>query len=781
MPSQHVIAHQSPPLIWQDGLPLGNGLFGVMLWGDGNPLKMTLDCADLWDSRMDDSFWQHPDYNYANLRKLIKEGKYDEALAIFGDRGLKENAVTPTKLSIGRAELCLGEVREYEMRLDIDRAIVEGCLQTANGNHDVVGFVHRTRDVFCLRTKNAPATAELRLKPLGEVCESMAKLGHPPARQKSDGPRRFYSQEIPGGPCYALIWNAQGPDYFMAIACAAGIEAAEEKALAAWLDAERAGFDALRREHEAAWRDFWSRSAVYLPEPTMEILWFYGVYLLGSSARPGAMPPGLQGVWTMDGVIPPWRGDYHLDLNVQETFWPACASGHLELLDTWCDYMKACLPRARAFTRKVFGTEGTYWPGEIMGTFYKFFPTGVWYPLMAFAWSHSGWTGWLAWLRWRYSQDITWLRATGYPIIADIFRFYHGNLILETDGYLIEEQDGCLHVPLSTSPEYGLFWPEKSIAKDPNIDLALIRKCCDWIIEMEAALGLNDLTPSARTVKSKLAPYALSEKKELCLWPGKLLDISFLHPSHLMAIHPAMDLTIEGNEQERRIIEASVKHYLALGETGWAGHTYAQMISFASVLGQGAWAYDCLRQFAYHWIRPNGLHFNRDLEPNRYLVDKTPWHKCQQHMRDEWLRQAPFTMEANCAVSAGISDMLVQGWGDKIRIFPAVPACWRDLVFSNQLTEGAFRVSAARRMGQTVWVCVTATVDRILRLLDPFAGGAVDISGGTVQSEDGLFTARMTKGQTITLKRKGYVFDLNQAIRQVHENQPSVLGLPASV
>ena len=772
MSNVHVITHRSPPRAWHTGLPLGNGFLGALGWGDGNPLKFTLDCADLWDSRMDDSFWRHPDYNYANLRKLVEEGEYDRALAIFGyqGHGMPEEApATPVKISVGRAEFNLGEMLEYEMRLDNDRAILAGRLETTTGVHSITAFVHRAADLFCLRIEDAPAEAELELRPLCEINKDFAAtLGHPAAHLQSDGARRVYSQEIPGGPCYALVWNARGPDYFLAIACAEDVKTAEEEAAAIWQAAVGTGFDELRLEHEAAWSGFWAKSAVYLPEPAIELLWFYGLYLLGSSARPGAMPPGLQGLWAMDGVIPPWRGDYHLDMNVQETFWPACASGHLELMDCWCDYMRDCLPRAREFTRKVFGTEGTYWPGELVGKYYKFFPTGVWYPLMAFAWSHSGFTGWLAWLRWRYTMDTAWLRKTGYPIVSDIFRFYRDNLVEESDGYL--------HVPLSTSPEYGTSSPEESIAKDPNIDLALIRRCCDWVMEMETALGVDDLSAAAKSIRARLAPYALSERNELCLWPDKLLDTSHLHPSHLMAIHPAMDLTTDGDQQQKRIIEASVRQYLALGEAGWGGHTYAQMISFAAVLGRGAWAYDCVRQYMDHFVWPNGLHHNCDLETNRYQAAAPGWHKSDQRTRDRYLG-AKFTMEACCAVSAGISDMLLQGWGDTVRVFPAVPAHWRDLVFHDLLTEGAFRVSAARRMGQTVWVSVTATVDRALRLRDPFDGAAVEAAGCPAQRANGLFSVALAQGRSITLQRRGYAYDPVGAVGHVRKSAPTGWGL----
>jgi hypothetical protein len=400
----------------------------------------------------------------------------------------------------------------------------------------------------------------------------------------------------------------------------------------------------------------------------------------------------------MDGVLPPWRGDYHGDMNVQETFWPACCSGHLELLDTWCDHMRGELPRAQALARGFFGSEGAFWPCSSLPNLTS---VPCWYTVQ-FAWSSVGWLAWLVWLRWRYTLDRAWLADTGYPILAEVFRFYRAN---------VEEQaDGFLHVPLSTSPEYHENRPE-AWAQDPAIDLALIRRCCDWVCEMEAALGRTDLGASAADLRRRLAPYPLTDSGALCLWPGQALDESHRHPSHLMAVHLAMDLTIEGDAGTQRIIAASVEQYLALGQYHWAGHTYAQLVSFAAVLGRKGWAYDCLRQFADHWTGPNGLHFNADLAQSGMSGYRYPEGA-----------HGPFTIEANCGIAAGIGDMLVQGWGDRVRVFPAVPDHWRDVAFRELLTEGAFRVSAIRRDGRSVWVRIRATVDRTLRLRDPFTG-----------------------------------------------------------
>ncbi len=746
----HRVVHRRAPGEWHDGFPLGNGAIGAMLWGDGNPLCLTLDKADLWDVRSDDRYQEHPDFTYAGLRRLVAAGRFDEALEIFEGRQLRDNPVGPTKISIGRAQLSLGEATHYECGLALGVASVEGRLRTAAGEHRLLAFVHRARNVICLRVTSPPASASLDMVPLAEMNDALTPLGHPPPQVEDDGPVRILCQSIPQGPGYAVAWNPRGPDHFLAIESAATPAEARAQALATWHAAAETGVERLYEEHVAAWREFWEASAVHLPEERMELLWYLGLYLLASAVRRGELPPGLQGLWAMDGVLPPWRGEYAGDMNLQETFWPALASGHLDLLDSWCDLMRDCLPLAQAFTRRVFGTEGTFWPCS--------FTPGLvlircWYTVM-FGWSNSGWLVWLAWLRWRYSMDREWLASTGYPLVSEVFRFYRANLEPEADGFL--------HVPLSTSPEYRDNTPG-AWCKDPNIDLALIRRCCDWVVEMEAALGRADLTPAALEVRQRLAPYALTEGKALCLWPGQPLDQPHRHPSHLMAIHPGMDLTIEGGEAARQVIDASLAQYFSLGQYQWAGHTYAQMASFGAVVGRPEFAYDCLLHFAEYWIGSSGLHFNRDVRRTGVTL----------FCGDD----RPFTMEANCGIAAGINDMLVQGWGDIVRVFPAVPSHWRDVVFRGLLTEGAFTVSAIRRESRTVWVTIRAGVAATVRLRDPFGDVPVAVTGGALAREAGMFVGELAAGQEVVLCLEGESGDMAAALAAVKRSDTSRLGL----
>lgn len=725
-----------------------------MVWGDGAPLSFTLDHADLWDLRGNPACLRDPRFSYAGLRQLLTTGRQAEAKEVFEDRGRRDNPAGPTKIYAGRAELELGPATAYEGHLDLRRAVVTGRLHTAAGTWRFRAFVHHDLNVFCLRlTGPAQGLPALRVRSLVETGPELTRLKLPePVRTRADGPF-VLSQEVPDSPCYAVAWSDDGLDWLLAVESADDAVAAAAAARQTWAAARDRGMDRLWRGHCAAWRRFWARADVCLPEADLTFLWHYGLYLLAGSSRPGTRPPGLQGVWAMDGVLPPWRGDYHCDLNVQETFWPAAPTGHLDLLDAWCNEMKAAAPRARALTRRFFGTEGTFWPSAWLPDFTL---VPGWYTVQL-AWSHGGWLGWLVWLRWRHSLDKEWLRETGYPLLADVFRFYRANLE--------PGADGRLHVPLSTSPEYHDNRAD-AWARDPNVDIALIRRTCDWVLEMEAALGLTELSPTARDVHDRLVPYALGADGALDLWPGHPLDESHRHPSHLMAIHPAMDLTIEGSDAERATIAASVGRFLALGQYFWAGHTYAQWTSLAAVIGRPGVAYDSLRQYADHWIGPNGLHFNRDQrQSGRSCYTYSPG------------APAPFTLEASCGICAGMCDMLLQGWGDVVRVFPAAPAHWRDVAFRDLLCEGAFRVSAIRCAGLTQWVRVKAGVARLLRLRDPFAGAEFASSGPALRRVGRDLLADLRRGQCVTLWRRGSTVSLAAALRRPAEWERSWLGL----
>ena len=59
--------------------------------------------------------------------------------------------------------------------------------------------------------------------------------------------------------------------------------------------------------------------------------------------------------------------------------------------------------------------------------------------------------------------------------------------------------------------------------------------------------------------------------------------------------------------------------------------------------------------------------------------------------------------------------MLLQSYSGTIRVFPAIPASWKEVSFKTLRAEGAFLVSAERRSGVTERIEIIAEKGGLLR------------------------------------------------------------------
>jgi alpha-L-fucosidase 2 len=110
----------------------------------------------------------------------------------------------------------------------------------------------------------------------------------------------------------------------------------------------------------------------------------------------------------------------------------------------------------------------------------------------------------------------------------------------------------------------------------------------------------------------------------------------------------------------------------------FAGYTYTFLALQHAVMGEGDAADKFLNGFIdYPLVTRNGMY-----------------------------AEAGPVIETPLSAAHCIDEMLLQSWGDRLRIFPAVPRSWPDAVFNNLLAEGAFEVSAVRKSGTTQWVRV---------------------------------------------------------------------------
>ena len=104
-----------------------------------------------------------------------------------------------------------------------------------------------------------------------------------------------------------------------------------------------------------------------------------------------------------------------------------------------------------------------------------------------------------------------------------------------------------------------------------------------------------------------------------------------------------------------------------------------------------------------------------------------------------------------------IHDMLIQSWGGKIRIFPAVPDAWKDVAYSGLRTEGAFKVSASRKQGKTEFIHIKSLAGApcvvMTDISDPVFTGKRDFS--IKSSDNGTYQIDLKKGEEIIIYPKG--------------------------
>ncbi len=704
----HDLLYTTPATVWDEAFPLGNGVLGALVWGDGAPLKISLDRTDLWDLRPVPEF-SSENYKYATMRQWEKDGRTPELLKLYDD---PYNRPAPTKIPAGRIELTIdGKPAFQQARLDLAHA--DALVQFAGGANLQV-WIHATEPVGMIRyTGSAPIHPKLLAPAFGGgqsenkapaiVAGSLNQLGYPPPKESAGPQWMAYEQEGWDGFQFAvyLAWRETKEGWLGAWTVASKNEGADWLAVAKTRVEGVFNADAsFRQGHEAWWQQYYEKSSVAVPAPTIERQWFLDTYKFGAASRLNAPPITLQGPWTADdGKLPPWKGDYHHDLNTELSYWPCYSGNRLDEGRNYLDWLWNTRDNCKDWTQRFFGMPGMNVP---MTADLKNRQIGGWRQ-----YTHSSTTAaWLAhhfYLQWKYSADPQFLKERAYPYLRDCATFLEA--VTAERG-----PDGLRTLPLSSSPEINDNRPEAWFPSITNYDLALIRWLMGAASEMATALNKTDEAARWKGVADTLPGFALGEDGRLLVARDIPLKESHRHFSHLMAIHPLGLIDVSQGDEARRTIDASLKDFDRLGTKAWCGYSFSWLASIAARAKDGEKAAQALDTFANAFVLRNSFHCNGDQSGKGYSS----------------FTYRPFTLEGNFAFAAGLQEMLLQSHTGTIELFPAIPASWKDCAFTQLRAQGAFLVSAERKAGQVTQCTVTSEKGGLCRILSPKTGKPVE-------------------------------------------------------
>lgn len=750
------IAAAGPPEAWEaQALPVGNGAMGAMIFGGVEQERIPFNEKSLWTggpaSKQGYSFGNRPGAAAClpQVRALVRAGRKEEALS------LAQKELTGDARGFGSYQ-AFGTIllnfpghsspQTYCRALDLERAVSRVCYTLAGTAYRREAFCSYPDQVLAVRlTADAPGalTVSIRLEAAqpgaralcaantlvlaGELWDNgmayEAQLMVLPTGGRlaasGDGALHLYDADE------AVLLLACGTDYQNAYPGYKGRHPHREICSRLHRAAAR-GWPALLRRHQRDYGDLFGRVALHLgggacelPTDELqrqyaagrrngleELMFYYGRYLLIASSRPGSLPANLQGVWNASNT-PPWCCDYHCNINLQMNYWPAAPANLAECAEPLLEYAESLRAPGRVSAREHFGTKR----GWVVNTMNN--PFGYTAPGWQFTW---GWAPNSAaflcqnlWEQYRYSADPAALRRI-YPILREAAEFWAD--------FLTEDSDGTLVSMPSYSPEHGAC--EAGCAMDQQLAAELFRH----VIELSGLLGCDeDLRSELAAKLARLSPpLRIGSWGQLQEWKEDLDDPRdhHRHASHLVGLYPGDEIARTG-EGYRRAARISLE---ARGDasTGWSR---AWKIGLWARLKDGAHAYRLLRGQLKSCTYPNLL----DIHP-------------------------PFQIDGNFGYVAGVCEMLVQSWGHRVELLPALPPEWQTGWFRGLRARGGFELSARWERGRLLEAEILSHRGGVLRLELPGAFYLEKRGAARLLAPDGEGTAALftEKGERYSLR-----------------------------
>ncbi|MFV1968600.1 MAG: DUF5703 domain-containing protein, partial [Pirellulaceae bacterium] len=525
-------------------------------------------------------------------------------------------------------------------------------------------------------------------------------------------------------------------------------------------------YEGLRIQHARWWHDFWSRTFVHLESDDgvaefMQRARYLHLYYMASTSR-GVLPPKWNGsLFVTQGDDRKWGSQFWV-WTTEMLYFPLLAADAVDLTEPYFDMYVRQLPSCAKVARQRWNSRGTYYPETTAFDGPTVLPNDsalefqdvllgrkphtelsdhtralcqfdshlsvVTNPREGrYAWiSHVASSGSelavQAWWRYRFTGDKQWLRTHAYPLLRGTVEFYR---------HLVQKgEDGRYHLHGTNAHED--FWG----VKDGIMDLAAIRGTVPLAIHSAEILEVDaELRAAWRELLKNLAPYPMGsdpQSKALTgsvladdVWSaGHLGDVNGQHNPEdvwLNPVFPFEDWTLETRHWAldkivQKTLDLAPRHASVLN--GSKLSTAIRTPIAVSRAGRGDKLPAVLASY-YAAFAPlsNGMSLfeGRNAQSIEHLG----------------------------LISTTLQEALLQsvsarpGEPEIISVFPAWPNEW-DASFQ-LLARGGFLVAAVTRNGETEFVEITSRRGETCRLRNPWVAPCLITEiGGPAQEQSGV-------------------------------------------
>ncbi len=767
------LQYDRPADFFEESLPIGNGKLGALVYGGtddniiylnditlwtGKPVDRNLDAdAHQWIPKIREALFNE-DYRLADSLQLHVQGPNSQFFQPLGTLHIKD--------------LGFGAISNYRRSLSLDSAIVKDSYRRDgrliereyfSSNPDKLIAIRLRGDINCRIALTAQVPHNVKAIPTqltmtGHVTGDPQQSIHfcTMLSVKTDG-------EVTASDSSLTISHAKEAILYLVNETSFnGFDKHPVKEGASYLEhaandiwhTQNFSYDALYDRHLNDYKAIFDRVRLCLsdsserPETTcntdvllkeytdgggksryLEELYFqYGRYLLISSSRTASVPANLQGLWSPH-LWSPWRGNYTVNINLEENYWPAFVANMPEMATPLDGFIQALAANGH-HTAKNYYNIGEGWCSSHNSDIWAMTnPVGE--KRESPEWSNWNLGGaWLVntlWERYLFTQDKSYLRTVAYPLMKGAATFCLRWLIDNP------KVPGELITAPSTSPE-NEYKTDKgyhgTTCYGGTADLAIIRELL--INTIAAGKVLGEKNKEMEQALDRLHPYTIGHMGDLNEWYYDWDDWDFQHrhQSHLIGLYPGNHLTsgewlMENNSDKTNaaLLKACERSLEIKGDmtTGWSTGWRINL-----------WARLHNAQQAYH-IYQKLLTY---VSPDKYYgPDRRHSGGTYPNLFDA---HPPFQIDGNFGGTAGVCEMLMQSsvvnGKSTIELLPALPDQWKDGTVSGLCARGGYEIAMKWKDGKVINCNIKAKNNGTITLKYNGQQKAVKLKAGQTQN-----------------------------------------------